>query len=158
METPATYIIKEITWPERVFATRRATVPFDKLPDFFSTNYGAIYGFIQSKGVPTNDAPCAIFYTIDEGKKETDLAAAVPVSSDFQTTGDVDKLVLPSCKVLTTTHIGSFHEMMPAYQAMDKYMSEHGLQKTLIIEQYYSDPTTEKDPAKWRTDIHFILK
>jgi hypothetical protein len=28
----------------------------------------------------------------------------------------------------------------------------------LIVEEYFSDPKKEVDPAKWKTNIYFVIK
>jgi effector-binding domain-containing protein len=156
METTSKQEIKDTTWPERTFVIKRAKLAFGELPSFFGESYGQIFGALQAKGVRTSQ-PCAIYYSIDEAKNETDVAAAVPVLGP---TADIafDKITLPESRVLSTTHYGSYDKMMPAYVALEKYAKEHGLKRELIIEEYFSDPAVEKDPAKWKTDIHFVVK
>ncbi len=158
METKIAYDIKETTWPEKTFITKQATVAFDELPNFFGNTYGAIYGLVQKLGIQACDPPCAVYYTIDEVKKETRLAAAVPVKGPLPEINDFEVLVLPASKVITTTHYGSYESMGPVYQAMEQYLNEHHLERELIIEEYFSDPAIEKDPGKWKTNIHFVLK
>jgi effector-binding domain-containing protein len=48
--------------------------------------------------------------------------------------------------------------MMPAYQELENYLKQKGLIRELYIEEYFSDPEKEKDPAKLRTDIFFAVK
>lgn len=159
METNTpTYTISTLNWRERQFLTKRATVPFNKLSDFFKENYGALYGFMGQAGLRPDGMPCAFYYNIDEVKNETDLAAAIAVQGNIPDTGTLEKVILPASKVITTTHIGSYETMVPAYQAMDQYLTDNGLKKELMIEEYLSDPMLEKDPAKWKTNIYFLVK
>ena len=37
-------------------------------------------------------------------------------------------------------------------------MKEKKLDYTFVIEEYVTDPTLEKDTAKWLTNIYYILK
>jgi len=152
------YEIKENIWPDKTYIIQRATVSFDKLSEFFSKSYGAIYSQIHKLGITTNEPPCAIYYQIDEEMKETDMAAAVPVKEPLPEIRNLKKVVIPQSKVITVTHYGSYESMMPAYRAMEKYLNDHNLKKELIIEEYFSDPEKEKDPSQWKTNIHFILK
>ncbi len=69
-----------------------------------------------------------------------------------------EKVTLPEGRVVTTQHTGTYESMMPAYEGLEKYLKEKGLKKDLMIEQYLSDPVTEKDPAQWKTDIYFTVK
>ena len=82
MEATKQYQVKEINSRQRTFITKRATVTFDKLPAFFSEQYNGIYKALQQKQVVPTEPPCAIYYSINEIGKETDLAAAIPVPAD----------------------------------------------------------------------------
>ena len=157
METIAKYEVKQMKWPAKTFITRRATKQFDQLPAFFGESYGEIYGALQKSGVAAHGMPCAFYYAIDEAKKETDFAAAVPVEGEVPEIKGCDKVTLPAAEVVTTTHYGSYESMGPAYEALEKYLAGHALKKTLIVEEYFSDPVKEKDPAKWKTKIYFLV-
>ena len=158
MEATKQYQVKEINSRQRTFITKRATVTFDKLPAFFSEQYNTIYKALQQKQVVPTEPPCAIYYSINEIGKETDLAAAIPVPADTSDIIGFEKIIIPPSKVLTTTYYGSYDSMQPAYAQMENYLLEHNLQRELIIEEYFSDPRVVKDPAQWKTNIYFILK
>lgn len=158
METATTQVVRGITWPEKTFIIRRATMPFDKLSDFFKESYGAIYGALAAKGIQPTEMPCAFYYSINEIKKETELAAAVPVSADTPEIRGCEKVTFPPSKLITTTYIGPYEGMAIPYGAMDKYLAEHKLRKGLVIEEYFSDPEVEKDASKWKTNIYFIVE
>ena len=158
METSIKYDVTEIRWVEKTFIAKRARIAFDELPFFFAESYGAIYDFIQKHGLHSKDMPCAIYYSIDEHKKETDLAAAVPIEGEVPETKEFEKITIPSSRVATTTHYGSYENMHPAYSALERYLADHGLKRVLIVEEYFSDPEKEVDPAKWRTNIYFVTK
>ncbi len=158
METAVKNKVKEIAWPGKTFITIRGTLPFDKLTTFFSKNYGAIYGAINKIGLQANEPPCAIYYSVDEAKKVTDLAAAVPVSAVVPEIQGFTKVGIPAAKALTITHYGSYDSMASSYALLEKYMAEHGLKRKWMIEEYLSDPVAEKDPSTFKTNIYFLLE
>ena len=158
METKLQHTIKKVSWPTKQFAIHRETLPFDKLPDFFKRNYDAIYREIARQGISSTQPPCAFYYRIDEAKKETDLAAAVPISGAAKPSEAFELFSLPACELVTTTHYGSYETMVPAYQEMDNYIQSNKLKKGLVIEEYLTDPLIEKDPAKWQTNIYFVIE
>lgn len=158
MQTTIQNEVKEIQWPGKTFVIARATIAFDKLTDFFGEKYGAIYGAIYQMGLQATEPPCAIYYSINETTMETDLAAAVPLSGDAPAIPGFDKLTIPVGKAVTTTHYGSYDSMAVTYTLLEKYMTEHGLKRKWIVEEYLSDPAIEKDPANWKTNIYFILE
>lgn len=157
MET-LTHTIKETTWPAKTFITKRATLPFDKLSSFFGSSYGALYGAAGKQGLKAAEAPCAIYYSIDEEKQVTEFAAAVPVQGNVPDSAEYEKVSLPASKVITTTHTGPYETMRTTYDAMEKYLKDHKLKRELVIEEYLSDPEVEKDSSKWKTNIYFVVK
>jgi len=158
METATKQVVREITWPEKTFIIRRTTMPFDKLSDFFKESYGIIYGALAGKGIQPAEMPCAFYYSINEIKKETELAAAVPVSADTPEIPGCEKVTFPPSKLITTTYIGPYEGMGIPYGAMEKYLAENKLRKGLVIEEYFSDPEVEKDTSKWKTNIYFMVE
>lgn len=158
METTTKNEIREIRWPGKTFVTVRTTLPFDKLTAFFSANYAAIYQAIAKLHVQSVEPPCAIYYSVDEAKKVTDLAAAIPVHGLAGEIEGFEKLVVPASKAVTVTHYGSYDSMSASYNQLEKYITEHGLKRKLILEEYLSDPAVEKDPANWKTNIYYIVE
>ena len=147
MNEAKTYEIKEISWPAKTFMTRRATRKFEELPDFFGESYGMIYGSLARQGKVSGIPPFAFYYSIDENNKTTDLAAAVEAEGNISPEQGLEKIILPASRLITTTYYGSYENMLPAYTEMERYLSTHRMKKELVIEQYFSDPQTEKDPS-----------
>ena len=149
--------IGEIKWPDKTFIIKRTRLSFDQLPDFFKRSYGELYSSLGKAGIQTNGMPCAFYYSIDEIKKETDFAVAVPVPDGTPDIPGFEKFILPSSNLVTTTHIGSYETMGPAYAALEGYVDGKHLKKGLMIEEYFSDPEVEKDPTTWKTNIYFQI-
>lgn len=156
--TSTSYQVKEILWPERAYIIKRAVVPFDKLSGFFNEQYKFLYDALRKQEIRMPEVASAFYFNIDEAKKETEVAAAVQLPDTKTEVEGFEKFVLPSGKRITTTYFGKYEEMMPAYQELENYLKEKGFTRELYIEEYFSDPEKEKDPAKWRTDIFFAVK
>ena len=158
METAVEYEVKEIVWHKRNFVIKRARISFDKLSTFFSETYGAIYKAVKTARKESNDPPCAIYYSVDEIKKQTDVAAAVPVRSNGNEVEGFDEVAIPQSKALLLSYHGSFENMRQAYEALGRYAADHKLQTHLMLEEYFSDPAVERDPSRWKTNIYFMVK
>lgn len=142
----------------KAFYSKRALVKFDNLSIFFGESYRHLYCITQKLRLTTVEQPCAFYYSINEVKKEIDVAAAVPIKENLPETTNVDKVVITPSEVLMTTHYGSYDDMTAPYAEMDKYLKEHHFEKELTIEEYFTDPSIEKDSNKWKTNIYFLLK
>ena len=158
METTTAYKVRETTWPDRAYLIKKAVIPFDKLAGFFREQYGVLYGALQQQNIQPPAVATAFYFTIDEKKKETEVAAAVQLPGTATEVKGLEKFILPGGKRITTTYYGKYEEMMPAYQELEKYLREKMLTRELYIEEYFSDPEKETDPAKMRTDIYFAVK
>lgn len=156
--TPLTsHEVREIAWPSKTYITKRATMPFDKLTDFFKESYGAIYSACAQHQVQLTEPPGAIYYNIDEAGGKTDLAAVVPVPGHLPFIDGFEYVVVPASKAVTITHYGVYDKMAETYAVIGKYMEEHKLKQKWMIEEYLSDPDIEKDPTTWKTNIYFVL-
>ena len=158
MEKTITYQVKETTWEERAYIIKKAVVPFEQLPIFFREQYHLLYSALHKQGIRPPAVASAFYFSIDEAKNETELAAAVQLPDTTTEVEGFDKFILPAGKRITTTYYGKYEEMMPAYVELENYLKEKGLTRELYIEEYFSDPEKEKDPAKIRTDIYFAVK
>lgn len=158
MEVPTKYEVKQIAWPEKTFLVKRAKKKIDELSGFFSQVYGDLYGALERQGLQSDQAPFAIYYSVDADKKETDLAAAVAVEGLKAAPEGFDIVKIPESKAVVVQYKGPYENMHEAYTELDNYITEHQLKKEWMLEQYFSDPQTEKDPAEWRTDIYYILR
>lgn len=156
--TTLKYEIKEIAWPEKQFLAKPARLNFDDLSEFFPKTFSALYKAARESGLGANEAPCTIYYSVDETKKEADLAAAIPVHGESKKTGGFETVIVPPSKALYIKYYGSCDDMKPAYEELENYAKEHGLKKKWIIEQYFFDAAKEKDSSKWRTDIYFLVE
>lgn len=158
MEKIASYQVKEIAWPERAYIIKKAVVPFDQLSTFFKEQYELLYGALKQQGIRPPAVATAFYFSIDEAKNQTEVAAAVQLPETNTEVKGFEKFILPPGKRITTTYYGKYEEMMPAYQELENYLKQKGLTKDVYFEEYYSDPEKEKDPAKLRTDIYFAIK
>jgi effector-binding domain-containing protein len=87
----------------------------------------------------------------------TDVAAVMEVANGVKLEG-VEKFETPASKVLMIEYFGAYDKSARAHYAMDAYMKEKGLTQASVIEEYANDPMTEKDTAKWQTNIFYLVK
>ena len=157
MEQEVQYQVKEVPWPRTAFLAKRAQLSIATLPDFFRKAYAEIYSAIAGAGAPCNEPPFAIYYSVDEQKHKTDVAAAAVIHDTIQTPPGLSTVVIPAGKALLLTHFGSYQQMKEAYEALSKYAADHGMKAKWVLERYVSDPGEQGDPARLETDIYFVL-
>ena len=151
------YEIKEVIWPEKNYFGKKATVAFDKLGAFYAENFPKIFNDAINNKLEHTGPPSSIFYTYDEQKKQAECAAVISVP-EGQLKG-WEKFNVPAANLaLHIAYYGAYNKSANAHMAMDAYMKEKGLTQTCVIEEYITDPMTEKDTAKWLTNIYYVIK
>lgn len=156
-ESAIAYEVKEISWDNKLFIGKKGTFAFDKIQPFFAENYPKLMTDIQKAKVEPLMAPSAIYFKWDEQKGETECAAVmcVPANTDIK---GWDKFNSGTGKVLHIEYYGSYQKSMNAHMAMDAYMKKNNLpMQTMVVEEYVTDPMTEKDTTKWLTNIYYVL-
>ncbi|MFO0355998.1 MAG: SRPBCC family protein [Sphingobacteriaceae bacterium] len=156
-ETAAKYDIQEIDWAEHFYIGVKSTLKFPELPKFFGESYGKIGAFMAKNKLEMACAPSAIYFTYDDVKMETECAAVMCLKEKKETK-ELETYVIPAGKALLIPYYGAYDKSANAHYAMDAYMKEKGLMQTMVIEEYVTDPMSEKDTAKWLTNIYYILK
>ncbi|MES2617503.1 MAG: GyrI-like domain-containing protein [Bacteroidota bacterium] len=153
------YDIADYDYPATLYAAIRSKVAFQDIPNFFSTNFGTIMTGTEKAGLKVSGTPSGIYYMYDEKAGMADMAAALPVDKEAKIEG-VSWIQLEGKKAHKIDYYGDYKNMMPAYVSMSKYLATNNLGSNpeLVIEEYITDPMTEKDTAKWHTRILFFTK
>lgn len=150
--------VKEVQWEARTFyGTKKTKMDGAKLAGFFGENFPKMWLELEKEKIQSCMSPCGLFYSWDEKTMATECAAAFCVPNDKQLKG-WEKYSIPASKVLHAPHYGAPEKSIEAHYAIDAYMKERKLDYTFVIEEYVTDPTLEKDTARWLTNIYYILK
>jgi effector-binding domain-containing protein len=151
------YEIKEVIWPDKNYYGKKATLPFDKLSGFFADNFPKIFNDAITDKLQHTGPPSAIFFSYDEQKQTTECAAVISVA-DGQLK-NWEKFNVPAADIaLHVAYYGAYDKIAKAHNAINEYMKEKGLTHSVAIEEYITDPMTEKDTAKWLTNIYYVIK
>src|SRR5690606_22161225 len=153
----ANYNVEETNWEAKTYYGIKSKLSFDKISAFFGESYGKIGAAMQKAKAEMVSAPSAIYFTFDEQTMVTDVAAVMEVAKGKELKG-VEKFDLPPSKVLKIAYYGAYDKSGQAHYAMDNYMKEHNLSQLYVLEEYVTDPMTEKDTTKWLTNIFYLVK
>lgn len=136
----------------QVTAVARATLTVAEIGPWLGKAYAAVAGVLADQQAGPAGPPFARHHMSGEGRFEVE--AGFPATRPIQGNGDVQPSELPGGQVAVTIHTGPYDAMRPAYQALVSWVAEHGGELAGDPwEVYFSDPSTEPDPATWRTQI-----
>jgi effector-binding domain-containing protein len=120
----------------------------------FGAWYGAIGQTLKKNKMSMNGHPMAIYYTYENG--ESDMEAAVPVEIKGKDDGRVKFHDLPASKAIVVIYMGDYSKTGVVYDEAFAYIQKSGRkQNGAPMEIFVTDPMTEKDTAKWVTEIVF---
>lgn len=114
--------------------------------------FQAVFGWLGSHGVVPAGMPFARYLEMHDGR--TRLEAGVAVAGAVPAGSDVHAATLPGGDVAMLTYTGPYEGIAAAYGELIQWVQAQGRAPAgAMWELYFTDPTAEPDPAKWRTDI-----
>ena len=115
-----------------------------------------VYQFLTAHSLTPSGPPIAIYHEF--GASQVVLEGGVPVNAAFSGAGDVRSSELPGGRVAVTRHIGPYHELGAAHDAIRAWLAERGLTAVRPIwEIYPMPPGGEPDSAKLVTEVYWLL-
>ncbi len=143
--------------PSRILLSIRDTASPASLNSKLASMYSNISVFLKTRNLSPTGNPTTIYHNF--ATQIFDIEACIPVA---------DKVIAPagmSCietgvqKTVMVKYFGSNKAIYGAYEAIQTYIKDKGLQVTgPSWEEYISDPTREADSGQWQTNIYFPVK
>ena len=155
------YVIETIQYPATVFVGQRnKKVKWTEFEKFYGSTFAAVGGAIGAMKLEMSGHPSGILYAWDEQGQTADVMAAMPVKADPSlTVPGMEVLTIPACKMLMTPYYGAFDESALAHEAMDAMIKANNLEQYgKVIEEYVTDPMSEKDTTKWLTNVYYMVR
>jgi effector-binding domain-containing protein len=139
---------------KKTYVAYRTTTTFDSISDVFQTWMPKVYAYVTENKLMMDGVPTGLYYTWDADKKRTDMAVGIPVRSVDKVSGDLVILSIDAQKALENDYYGPYDKMGPAHELVSNYITDKKLKKKApVLEEYVTDPTTEKDSSKVLTRI-----
>ncbi|MBI1226108.1 MAG: hypothetical protein GC192_12805 [Bacteroidetes bacterium] len=163
-ETPATskYEVRTMDFPGHVYIGIREQTTQEEVmkSSFFSDRFGKIMTLLKKSKIEQVGSPSGVYYIWDTEKKTTDMAVAIPVGSQTAVAGgEIKTFQVPASKAVGVDYYGPYADFAAAHQAIGEYLKANGLkEKAPVIEEYVTDPMTEKDSTKWLTKIIYLIE
>jgi effector-binding domain-containing protein len=149
------YTVNETTFPATNFIGYRSEVPFSDMSAYFKTHFPACS---KLAGKNIIGYPSGIFWKWDEKNMKADMAAAVPVSITAFSDPLYQLISVNSHKEFNINYYGAYDKTQVAYMMLDSIIHSRGIKHPeLVVEEYVTDPMTEKDTTQWLTRIHFLV-
>ena len=136
---------------EQPTAVARASLPAAQLGVWLPAAYRDVMTYLAAAGGSPAGPPFARYVFHDE---LVEVEAGFPVAAPLVGDGGIASSSLPGGPAAVTTHYGRYEDLTVAYEAVAGWLKEHGLEPAgPHWEVYYTDPQSEPDPTRWRTDL-----
>ena len=152
------YEIMPLDFKDRSYAAVRAEVKFSEMQKFFAESYGIIQTEMTLKKQKMTGAPAGLYWTWDEQKMVSDMAAGIPIKGEIETE-QIKMIKVEAGSAYYLDYYGGYSGSYNAHVALDYYFTKNSLKmKMPIIEEYLTDPMAEPDSTKWLTKIIYFTE
>lgn len=138
--------INEKNIDERYLAVKKATIPTkNKYPEMMKATK-ELHNFIIQNNIKVLPGLFSVVYP--QKTDSLQLLVGIPVDKQLNSTGSIIFMHMPGGKVLVGDYRGKYSERQQLYNAMEKYLHDHTLQKQVAPFEKYLDnkiPTGDND-------------
>ncbi len=120
-----------------------------------------VWGYLESKGVHPAAPPFGRFFEYTADVADFEAGLPVPATFDLED-GAPDGIAaseLPGGTVAVTWHIGPYDTLGATHRAMEAWIegTEHETAGA-PWEVYWTDPRSDPDSARWRTEVVYPIR
>ena len=150
------------------YAAIPATVAMDGISAAVDVALPALFGWLASQGIAPAGPPLIRYLVIDMAG-ELQIELGVPVAAPVAASGRVQPGVLPQGRYAVLRHTGPYDGLIASNAALLQWAKQKGIEFDTWAtpqgsawrsraEHYLTDPSQEPDPAKFETDVAFLIR
>jgi effector-binding domain-containing protein len=129
---------------------------------------GEVTEWLRTNNIPA-DGSAFFHYQAMNDRDELDVAVGLLVQSQETGNGHIVAGFFPAGNYAIITYLGDYRNMREGHIALESWIKQNGLKEKQQksdqgiewggrAEFYLTDPQTEPNPEKWKTDIVFLLE
>jgi effector-binding domain-containing protein len=154
--------------PPLPYAGLPATATMTNFASVIDAGFPEVFGWLGEHGIEPAGPPFIRYNVIDmDGDLEVELA--VPVAGEAAAGGQEGRVragVLPGGRYVTLLHAGHYDGLIGANAALQQWAADQGVALESSpdqrrwrgrVEHYNTDPSAEPDPAKWQTEVAYLI-
>ncbi len=134
----------------------RTHTPVEKLPETLGKCYASIGQYMAGLGEAPAGIPYVAYFNMN--MQDLDMEVGFKVPKPMPGNGPIQAGTLPSQPVATCTYTGPYPEMRSAYDELNRWIEEQGLQPNGIVYEFYLNDPATTPPEALQTQIVFILE
>ena len=153
---------------EQHYAGIPATVTMEGLSAAIDSAIPELFGWLAERGI-TPSGPPLIRYLVIDMTGELKIELGVPTGAPVTASGRIQPGVLPEGRYAVLRHTGPYDGLTASNAALEEWAHEHEVEFDSWFtpdgtawrgraEHYLTDPAQEPDPAKFETDVAFLIR
>lgn len=144
------YVIATREVPEQPVLSIREHAAMARIAEFMGAAFEELYGLAGRSGIITSGPPFVIYHAFDPA--EVDAEVCIPIVGSAEPAGRITTRVVPAATVAHTLHVGPYDGLSVAYDAIQAWVGEQGLEVAgPYREHYLTGP--DVPPEQIRTEI-----
>lgn len=153
------YFVDIVERNQQMYVGRRALVPFIGISDYYATSLGEAEAAAKQANVQVKGYPSGIYFARDLKFGIADLLAGMPVKADSTlTVAGMQVYSVPASTMAHVAYYGDYAKVSAAHEAITAMVKARGYTEYGIsIEEYVTDPATERDTTKWLTNVYYMI-
>ena len=144
--------------PRQDTAVVRVTTTPEAIAESMGQALSKAYAAATSSGGAVVGPPFTRYFSFGE---TIDYEAGVPVAAPFEPAGDdeVKPAEIGGGEAAVAMHVGPYDTISETWEALSTWVETQGRKvASPPWEAYLTDPSTEPDPANWRTEVYQPLE
>lgn len=108
--------IKLLEFPRQSTLIMRATIPVEKMPEFFGKAFGGVMNYLSELGQMPAGMPFGAYFNLDMTALEVE--AGFPVHAKIEGRNEILYGIIPAGFFITTIFKGRYNDLNIAYDAL----------------------------------------
>jgi effector-binding domain-containing protein len=156
--------------PPQPYAGLPATATMANFASIIDAGFPEVFGWLGQHGIEPAGPPFIRYNVVDmDGDLEVELAVPVAAEAAQAAGGEEGRVragVLPGGRYVRLLHTGHFDGLVGANATLQQWAADHGVALASTpdqrhwagrVECYRTDPRAEPDPAKWETEVAYLI-
>jgi len=148
-------IILEEKAAQPTIAVRTRTA-VQNLPQVLGKAYDDIMNYLMAIGVQPAGAPYVGYFNMD--MQDLDIEIGFPVAEVLEGKDHIQASEIPAGKQVSCLHVGPYHKVEAAYNAMMEWVTVNGYTATGISYEFYLNDPENTPESELLTRVVFPLK
>lgn len=153
------YEVEQMEMPARDYIGYRQMMDTADVLQFFADSLPQALKAAKATDGDSLGVPSGIFWMWKDGKTDVAAAVSLQIAKNKKPANGAALFPIAGGKAVYIDYYGPYAGTGEAHAAMELYLTEKNLQSVPpAIEQYITDPATEKDTSKWLTKVIYFVE